>query len=56
MSYKDSLSATTYQPSEIGDMKWAEFTEAHGLLRAYNYEKIHILISTDNIVKKYMLL
>ena len=56
MSYKDSLLATTYQPSEIGDMKWVEFTEAYGLLRDYNYEKIQILKSVNLIVKKYMML
>ena len=49
----DSLVDTTYQKSEIGDMKWFSYEECLEKIRDYNIEKIQILNSIHQLLKNY---
>ena len=49
----DSLIDTTYQKSEIGDMKWFSYEECLEKIRDYNIEKIQILNSIHQLLKNY---
>ena len=49
----DSLVDTTFQKSEIGDMKWFSYEECLEKIRDYNIEKIQIVKSIHHLLKNY---
>ena len=50
---KNSMVDTTYQKSEIGDMKWFSYEECLEKIRDYNIEKIQILHSIQRLLQNY---
>jgi len=53
INYNNTLDETSYQKSEIGNMKWFTYEECLKKIRNYNIEKIQILISINNLLQKY---
>jgi 8-oxo-dGTP pyrophosphatase MutT (NUDIX family) len=53
IEYINTINNTNFQKSEIGDMNWFTYDVCLEKIRFYNTEKINILISINNLLKKY---
>ena len=54
--FKGQNQNSGFQKSEVSDMKWVTYEEAHELIRPYNTEKISMLSDINKTLQQYRLI
>jgi len=52
-NYYGDLLQKEFQKTEVSDMRWVTYEEALTLIRHYNIERLNILKSVNNVLKKH---
>ena len=55
MNEKDSLDSSSFQETEVSQLRWVTPEEARTLIRPYNLERIKIVNLVDRVLKRYRL-
>jgi hypothetical protein len=48
--------STSFQKSEVSDMKWLTLDECLSTIRPYNLEKIQVIKDINNVLERYRLI